>query len=504
MFKAVKSTPVFHLLILIAVVLILIIITSNSLAIDYEQGDWVGFTDFRYVTSIAADYTVVYYGTTGGIIRYDYISNSWLDPLTITGGMHSNYVEKLAYEPDYNELWAKTDMGTAKYSLAFEKWYSEFEFPDHLIINNWNPKRFSTLFMPFGYDYYDGYITDEHGRRFTVTVGFEDNFDHMYIGTWGMGTAVINTRHINLELIPFGPYNFNISKVISIGNNLWLGNDYSQVEQGITRYSFDTKKWDYFEPQFTWGLGSSEVTTGINTGDFTWLGTLDGLVRIDNKSSFRNFNVFSGLPSEYILSLAEYGGFVYVGTDNGLGIIHSSGGVPDSIFKEPLPEKFLLRGLRINDLLVLNGSLYIATNNGVYMFNSDSMNFQEIDTPSADLAFGANDIFTDGKNLYFAARFGVVVIDTETDIATLATDHSLSDRWDIREVYSDSAYIWAATSIGLWRYDKKMENTRLYTVVDGLPTDYINSLVIDGDYLWLGTRMGLIRFLWNSPGRGDY
>ena len=137
------------------------------------------------------------------------------------------------------------------------------------------------------------------------------------------------------------------------------------------------------------------------------------------------------------------------------------------------------------------------------MFNSDSSQFKDLDTPAGDLSYGANDIFTDGKNLYFAARFGVVIIDTETDIASVATDPSLSDRWRILELYSDKKYIWAATSIGLWRYRKSDKTTRLYTVADGLPTNYINSLVGDGDYLWLGSQMGLIRFLWNSPGRGD-
>jgi len=491
------------LVIFSAIITAFLLYPSNSVAIDYEQGDWVEYTEFKHITSIAADQRVVYFGTTGGIIRYDRFSKSWLYPLTKAGGLPSNYVKKLAYEPNYNELWVQTDRGTAKYNVTFETWYPEFDFPSGLVKNSWNQARFPTLITPFEYDYMDGYIVDKHMRKYPITVGFEDIDDLMYVGTWGMGPAIINTRYLDFEPIAYGPYNYNISAVIDLGGQLWMGNDYSLSDRGITRYSLDTRQWEYYEPQTTWGLNSAEVTSGMITGDCTWLGTRDGLLRVDGNNSFRIYNQFSGLPSEHILSLAEYGGFIYIGTDNGLGIMHSSGDVPDSLFKSPLPDKFLLRGFRINDLLVFKNNLYIAASDGVFMFNSDSSQFKNLDTPTGDLSYGANDIFTDGKNLYFAARFGVVVIDTETDNASVATDPSLSDRWRILRLYSDKKYIWAATSIGLWRYRKSDETTRLYTVADGLPTNYINSLVGDGDYLWLGTQMGLIRFLWNSSGRGD-
>ncbi len=476
---------------------------SHTGAIDYEQGDWIEYTNFKYITSITADQNVVYFGTTGGIIRYDRFGKQWLDPLTEVGGLPSNYIRKLVYEPQYDELWALTDKGAAKYNLTFEKWYPEFEFPERLVKNHWNSSRFSSLFTPFGYDYFDGHIMDTQNRQFLITVGFEDEYDLMYIGTWGMGPAVINTRHLNLEPIVYGPFNYNISNIININGELWMGNDFSQSDRGITRFRLDSHKWDYFEPQYTMGLASAEITSGIATDKSVWLGTPSGLIKYENDNSFNTYTTFSGLPSENILSLADYGGFIYVGTANGLGIIPSSGEIPDSTFKTPLPEKFLLYGFRINDLLVFNKSLYIATNDGVFMFNSDSLIFRELDTPNSDLAYGANDIFTDGKHLYFAARFGVVIIDNETSSATVATDPSLSDRWRINQLYCDKKYIWAATSVGLWRYRKKDDTTRLYTVTDGLAANDINSLAIDGDYLWLGSRRGLIRFLWNSPGRGD-
>lgn len=458
---------------------------------------------FRYITSITADQRVVYFGTTGGIIRYDRFSRTWLDPMTTGNGLPSNYIKELAYDPSFDELWALTSNGVAKYNFTFESWYSEFEFPGNLVINHWRASRFPSLFTPFRYEYQDGYISDPFMRSFRITVGFEDNNDLMYIGTWGMGPVIINTRYLNLEPMVFGPYNSNISKVVEIGEFLWMGTDYSRAEKGLTRYNLSMKQWNYFEPEFTAGLGNAELTTGLADKGFTWLGTRGGLVLIDKQNIFRTYGTFSGLPSENILSLAEYGGFIYIGTESGLGILPSTGEVPDSTFKPPLPEKYRLYGQRINDLLVFKGTLYIVTDNGVYRFNSDSLQFQHLDTPSQDLAIGANDIFTDGQKLYFAVKHGVVIVDIDTDISKLATDPSLADNWVINEIYSDSIYIWGATSLGLWRYKKADETTFLYTTTDGLPENNINSLVKDGNYLWLGCREGLIRFLWNAPGRGD-
>lgn len=482
------------------IIIILLLNPTISQALDFEQRDWVSYTNFRYVTSIAADQRVVYFGTTGGIIRYDRFIKKWLYPLTTTGGLPSNIILELAYEPSYNELWALTDKGPAKYNITFEEWYPETDFPDELVRNSWNPSRFPSLFMPFGYDFMNGYITDPYMRRFSIMVGFEDIDDLMYIGTWGLGPAILNTRYQEIKFMPFGPYNYNISKLIRIGNDLWLGCDYMLSDKAITRYSLDTQEWEYFEPEFVLNLNSSEITSGIQTGNHIWLGTSEGLVRFDGSNSLRTF---TGLPSRYILSLAEYGGFIYIGTENGLGIIPTDGDLPDSSFTMPLSEEYLLRGFRINDLLEFRGSLYIATHDGVFMYDSNHLKFRKIDTPASDLAYGANDIFTDGNYLYFAARFGVVVIDTKADTSSVVTDHSYADGWQINEVCTNDKYIWAATSIGLWRYRKADEETRLYTVADGLPAYNINSLIIDGDYLWLGTSKGMIRFLWHYPGRGD-
>jgi ligand-binding sensor domain-containing protein len=485
-------------------ILIALAITNLLWAVNYSPGDWVVFGNFRYVTSIAADQKIVYFGTTGGIIRYDRIYQKWLDPLPTGDGLPSNYIYQLTYDPAFNELWADTRNGVAKYNLTFERWYAESEFPKNKTVNDWKASRFPSLFAPFRYYYQNGYISDPSSRNHKITVGWRDQVnDFMYIGTWGMGPAIVDTRQMTIALMPYGPFNGNISQVTKIDHYLWMGTDYSRTERGLTRYNISSGQWSYFEPETQFDLSDADLAAAITSGDNTWLGTKRGLLSFNGQEEFKTYISFSGLPSDNVLSLALYGGFIYVGTDKGLGVLPESGIISDSTYKSPLPSEYLFANQIINALLVYNNGLYIATDKEVYSYDSDSRKIQTLDTPAGDLAAGATDIFNEQHRLYFAVSDGVVIIDMDKKTSKLATDPEYANRWHIYQVVADSQFIWCATSIGLWRYKKYDGSSYLYTVADGLPTNKINSIVMDGDYLWLGSELSLIRFYWNSPGRGD-
>lgn len=485
-------------------ILFSLVIYSNAYSIRYDEGDWVNYSEFRYISSVTADQQVIYFGTTGGVTRYDTFTESWLTPLTVVNGLPSNNVRSVVFDLQFNELWIATDRGAGKYNITFESWYTDSNFPAGRITNHWNPSRFPGLFMPFEYNYANGYVSDPNMQQYQITSGYEDgDYYKMYVGTWGMGAAIINTEHQEYTPLTYGPYDKNISRVIKIGDVLWMGTGFDANERAITRFDSFRNEWDYFKSEFIYGLDNTEITSGVNSGDYTWLGTTTGLIRIDNTQRFKSYRNFANLPSLEITSLAEYGGYLYVGTDDGLTVLPATGDIPDSVFKTPLPDDLFLRGLIIYDLYVYNDELYIATDNKVFSYNASTRKFRDLDTPNSDLAYGVYDIFGDDENLYFGARFGVVMVNLSTDESWVATDHIFSSGWKINEIYADNKYIWAATDNGLWKYRKKDQYTYLYTTNDGLPTDRINSIVADGDYFWLGTREGLIRFFWNDPGRGD-
>jgi ligand-binding sensor domain-containing protein len=489
---------------LLVCIMLSLAIVESSLAVNYNQGDWVEYGNFRYVTSIAADQKVVYFGTTGGIIRYDRIEQKWLDPLTIDNGLASNHINQLAYDPSFDELWAATSNGVVKYNLTFQRWYSESDFPNDLPINDWKASRFTNLFTPFKYFYQNGIISDPDMRNHKITVGWRDQInDNMYVGTWGIGPAVIDTRQMTFALMQYGPFNGNISRLAKIGNSIWMGTDYSRTERGLTRYDIQTNQWTYYEPGTQFDMSDADMAAAIKVDNNIWIGTRAGLLRLSDREEFKSYTAFNGIPSENVTCLASYGGYIYVGTDRGLGVIPSDGVINDSAYKSPLPTHYLFENHDINAILVYKNRLYVATEYEVCSYDADSMKIQVLDTPSGDLAAGATAIYGEGNNLYFAIRYGVVIIDMNTNVSKLATAPAYSERWQINQVLADSHYIWSATTTGLWRYKKDDGSSYLYTTADGLPTNSVNSLVMDGDYLWLGTSRNLIRFRWNSPGRGD-
>ena len=48
------------------ILLLITLLVSINYTGSFEEGDWVNFTNFRYVTSATMDQTIVYFGTTGG------------------------------------------------------------------------------------------------------------------------------------------------------------------------------------------------------------------------------------------------------------------------------------------------------------------------------------------------------------------------------------------------------------------------------------------------------
>ncbi|MGB2989182.1 MAG: hypothetical protein WBC98_04420, partial [Candidatus Zixiibacteriota bacterium] len=63
--------------IIISVLCVFILSTLAHSKRKYLEGDWVSYSVFRYVTSIAYDFDQVYFGTTGGVTRYDRFNHHW-------------------------------------------------------------------------------------------------------------------------------------------------------------------------------------------------------------------------------------------------------------------------------------------------------------------------------------------------------------------------------------------------------------------------------------------
>ena len=79
----------------------------------------MSYTNSRYVTAIGRGFNTVYFGTTGGILRWDTFHDKWLEPLTVSDGMPENRVRRMVVERMTDEIWVETPLYTTHYQPAF-------------------------------------------------------------------------------------------------------------------------------------------------------------------------------------------------------------------------------------------------------------------------------------------------------------------------------------------------------------------------------------------------
>lgn len=502
------------------------ILTLTSILIyagNFEEGDWVTFTDFRYVTSVAISQSVVYFGTTGGIIRYDRYAGKWLDPLTVTDGIPSAWIDNIAFDPDWDRIWVTTPDGNAYYQPIFKRWYRGGDFPIELVHNDFDAKVYPLLNTEFGYSYQEGRLMDFNMQEFPLTRGVNDGYDSLFVGTWGMGPVVINTRYRDVSIIPYGPYSANISTIVKIGDEFWMGDGLGGLTSGaISKFDRSTGNWQWFQPRYVNGLASSKLTSAAGGNSIVWLGTEYGLTRHDKKdNSFTAYADFSTLPSVIISSVADDSLWVFAGTDNGLGYIGRKDSGSKSKGKEPANstskedtslssiatiefEKQRLIGWRINNVEIIGQYLYLSTDRGALRRPlEENAEFEYVNTPNRMLSTEIYDIASSGDSLYFVTRNDVLIVDLKTEEYSTITDHKYFGQWRLRQIEVDGKNIWAATDIGLWKYRLEDGYSRLFTVGDGMISDDVRNIVLDGDYVWIATPGGLIRFYWSDPERID-
>ncbi len=508
---------------MIFLIAILAFATVLNYAGTFEEGDWVTYTNFRYVTSVAMDQTIVYFGTTGGVIRYDRYAKKWLEPLTVTDGIPDEWIDNIAYDPDWDRIWVTTPDGNAYYQPTFQKWYRGGDFPFELAHNDFDPRAFPLLNTEFGYSYQDGRLMDFNMQEFPLTRGADDGYDDLFIGTWGMGPVVINTRYRDLTIMPYGPYSANISTIVKIGDEFWMGDGLGDLTAGaISKFDRLTGEWQWFQPRYASGLASSKLTSAAGGNSAIWLGTEYGLARYDKKNnSFTAYADFSMLPSVTISSVTDDSLWVFAGTDNGLGYIGRKNSGSISKVEEPsnstnkedtgpgsnstiVFQQQRLIGWHINNVKIIGQYLYLATDRGALRrLLDESSEFEFVNTPNGMLSTEIYDIVSDGDSLYFVTRNDILIIDLKTEEYSTITDHSYFGQWHLRRIEVDGRNIWAATDIGLWKYRLKDGYSRLFTVGDGMISDDVRSIALDGDYIWIATPGGLIRFYWSDPGRID-
>jgi len=524
----------------------------------YEPGDWTSYSMTRWITSLAEGREYVYFGTSGGVIRYNFYSNKWDTPWTISDGLADNFVQAVAYDVNTDYFWCSTRQGVSVYRTTFRRWENFFKdelglsanddivsigFDDRYVwletksatflrsenqqglfsrvsstevaidqikwfgrrANNFN--KLPNLFMQGGY-FFDpeGFIKDHRLNSYKITSYLKDPWGVIWIGSWGIGAGKADYRIEVLELIPYGLFIKNVNAVeMDSDNNIWAGGIGSYGnESGITFWDTNRNRWTDYQARFINDLYSDQVTSIAVDDSCVWFGTQHGLACYSPaQNQWTTYDVSSGLGDNYVLDVEVDADNVWIGTFDGLSRIDKKTLGTKNFSIREIARKDLLRK-KVYDIEIMNNLLWLGTEYGVYVYDKDKKVGGFEDDPNGPM----NDEVTavgvlDDQEVWFGLPDGIEVFDMKTRQWLGAPERRFLSTNDVNYLVVDQYAAWVATNNGVLKYDKARNRWVEFTMEDGLPSNIVNCIMLDGDYVWFGTPEGLTRFYWNAPYRID-
>ncbi len=471
----------------------------------YLEGDWVSYSVFRYVTSIAYDFDHVYFGTTGGVTRYDRFNRRWDTPLTTSDGLPDNWTRNVAYDPTRDEIWADTYGGSAYYHAVFGQWTWEQEFPEHLSKSDTSNFDLPDLFTEFGPTTAGSYwVMDSHLDRYPITNYLRGDFDdELWITTWGLNVGSASLNRLQLKMLKYGLYDKDVKAILIDGDDLWFGGTgLTSASSGITRYNRKTQTWEYFSTEYVPFLTSHQVNAMEADSSYVWFGTEGGLVRMRKKDSqWSSHTSFKGLPNDEVTALESDGKYLWIGTSEGLAVYDILYDTLQTI-TDPL-----LKRLYVFSVLADSYYVWVGTEEGVYTLDREQGTWYRFATPDGllfgeirSIARGSDNKVSSGKEeIWFGTENGILGYSPVSDERKVYDNNMNFPEVNVVKLACDEKNVWVATKNGVWKLNRTTDIWIKYTTDDGLLDNEVQDLVLDKDHIWFGTPQGATRFFWNNP-----
>lgn len=468
----------------------------------YFPGDWSAYTSLRFVYCVAEAKDYMYFGTRGGVARWERFKERWEPPLTTADGLRDNNVYRLGYDPLTDELYAETPLGVSVYRALTNEWYDVPTFPDRLA-QKWDTVDIGRYFLPFGWDgMTPDHLTDDRLRSYAIQGAYRDSRSNLWLGTWGNFIWQSDLAGYELHPMRWGLYNEDVSAIYLDSTRICFGSlNYFGSESALTVLDRRTKQWKYYESRYLEDFSSADVKriAGEPNGRFLWLATNQGVVRFDTqKGEFHTFDEHDGLSDSDVLSVCVDGDIVWVGTEYGVDGIYTPN---DSVFSATTD---LIHGVKVYDIEVTDDVVWLGTDFGLFRLKKPTPEWKRFSYADSPLESQVWALAQDTENLYVGTERGIVMIDRQGIKPIRTFDNpSIIPYNDIYDLAVTDSILWIATNAGLLRFVPATHERRLFGRSDGMLDDIVESIVVDGDYLWLATLHGVNRFRWNNPLRID-
>jgi len=359
------------------------------------------------------------------------------------------------------------------------------------------PANFPDLTLPDGGVFLPvGEVQDKFLRPFLITDWLIDPWGAFWFSTWGAGIGCADLRSRFAEMYALGPAGNHVKAILLDEQDVWMGGENEAPLLGITRCSRDFRKWRFFEPRAESQILSTIVYDFEETSDIVWTATEEGLLAFNKrKSNWLRIGLKDGLWSDRVRALAANDSQLWVGTDRGLNLISLPG---MTVWRH---DQLNLRDIGILRLRLQGDTLYIGSPNGLFRGSIVDRVFDYCPLDPGLLAAPIRDILVVGDEVWLATRQGIQVYNSASG-KTRSWDAAVYLRGEQPTcLLATSRAVWVGTGNGFWRWWRERNEWLNYTIGDGLVDGEVEVIREDGDYLLIGTANGLTRFLWNDPRR---
>jgi signal transduction histidine kinase/ligand-binding sensor domain-containing protein/DNA-binding response OmpR family regulator len=291
--------------------------------------------------------------------------------------LYNNCVNKI-FKDSKGNLWFATNNGVSYWDVHADKWQTYYK----------NKSEQAQVFLSV----------------------CEDNEGQIWCGTYSSGVYVVN-RQTGKEVAHYTASNtkaitdfvFDIYK--DIQGDIWIGGNrgnvtcYLSKEKKFRAYSL----WNIYSivelspGKMLFGCADGLSILDKLTGKIETFGTSSpcqdiilykgtvwicsnggGLMKFDlKKKKYKKIQIQSGLPSDFVTSIMEAGGALWVGTENGLCKIN-----PETMKTSHIPARFIPSGVSFNrdaHCMLTNGYLLWGTNQGIIIINPDLLKAKPLD-----------------------------------------------------------------------------------------------------------------------------
>jgi ligand-binding sensor domain-containing protein len=486
-------------------------------------------TDFGVVDAVAADETIVYVVTRGGIGVYDPRFRRWLPPVTRVDGFDPQRTWAALVDPTDRSLWLATELGLINYTPQLHRFESVWDVGRATQLMFDRADAFAGIYVRVGSDWRflprggtiaqparslppadrqvrpstveevlrrfpylstmrAGILTDQRMRTYAYTAAATvPGTDEVFIGTDGLGLLRFDAATSESESLRFGLLGSGAGGLAVVPGGVWVGSGGLGGRSGLTFVGSDLQRFEFVEGAGNLGPAGIVRTVCYHAGKL-WAASETGVLLTDGGREVRRVARNAGLPGDRVYSLAAAEGGVWAGTDRGLAFITDAG---------PVDRVGGYAGTVVA-LAARGDTVWVGTQSGIGLLvpSEDRIvvptgvaQVAELGQPIVALAFSDD-------TLVVATRDGVVWRGAGSGErgGGWTVERPISGRLGtLTALVGDAGGIWVGGERGIASYRFSTRQFIFFDTPGDLP-GVVRDLAVDEQYLWVATDGGLVRF----------